>query len=307
MANYHFPFAVNGTPNVGDVVTWDGQQWIPQAATGVGTWAQVLQNGEFSNGKNPTISDGDTLNFLGRNGQIVAEIDLEVTAGQQGNADNGGAITLAAGEALDTGSGGQLNLLAGNSANGEGGRIIITAGDSVNTSGGFINLTAGNGNVGGGSISITAGDGATDSGGSAEIIAGNGEAGGSVSISSGDALAVENSGGNVDILAGSSPGGEIGTGGNIFCEPGTSGSLATAGSIRLRHAGGEDAIVIAQEPAAPHLGNRAILITATGLSFFNGTPAERPSVSGSRGGNAALASLLTVLDSMGLISDNTTA
>jgi len=43
------------------------------------------------------------------------------------------------------------------------------------------------------------------------------------------------------------------------------------------------------------------------MGFFNKTPIARPSITGSRGGNAALASLLTALDTLGLIDDNTTA
>ena len=36
-------------------------------------------------------------------------------------------------------------------------------------------------------------------------------------------------------------------------------------------------------------------------------PTPKPTVTGSRGGNLALASLLTVLETMGLITDSTTA
>ncbi len=48
-------------------------------------------------------------------------------------------------------------------------------------------------------------------------------------------------------------------------------------------------------------------IKATGDLGVNGAVPARPSVTGSRGGNAALASLLTGLASIGLITDNTTA
>lgn len=41
--------------------------------------------------------------------------------------------------------------------------------------------------------------------------------------------------------------------------------------------------------------------------FYGATPITVPSVTGSRGGNAALASLLTALENLGLIIDNTTA
>ena len=43
------------------------------------------------------------------------------------------------------------------------------------------------------------------------------------------------------------------------------------------------------------------------LAFYNSTPIVKPSVSGSRGGNAALASLITQLATLGLIVDGSTA
>jgi hypothetical protein len=47
-------------------------------------------------------------------------------------------------------------------------------------------------------------------------------------------------------------------------------------------------------------------IQATELGFYDAAPVSKPSVTGSKGGNAALASLLSALDSLGLIDDNTT-
>ena len=46
---------------------------------------------------------------------------------------------------------------------------------------------------------------------------------------------------------------------------------------------------------------------ATGLGFFGSTPIAKPAITGSRGGNAALADLLTDLASYGLITDSTSA
>lgn len=46
---------------------------------------------------------------------------------------------------------------------------------------------------------------------------------------------------------------------------------------------------------------------ANQVGFFGATPAGRPTVTGSRGGNAALASLLSALASLGLITDGTSA
>jgi hypothetical protein len=43
------------------------------------------------------------------------------------------------------------------------------------------------------------------------------------------------------------------------------------------------------------------------MAFYGNTPIARPTVTGSRGGNAALASLLTQLAALGLVTDSTTA
>ncbi|MFD1657006.1 hypothetical protein ACFSL4_01830 [Streptomyces caeni] len=59
----------------------------------------------------------------------------------------------------------------------------------------------------------------------------------------------------------------------------------------------DDSLTVAL--ALKHLG--------TTLGFYGATPAARPTVTGSRGGNAALASLLTALATLGLITDSTTA
>lgn len=50
-----------------------------------------------------------------------------------------------------------------------------------------------------------------------------------------------------------------------------------------------------------------IQANGTGLGFFNATPIAKPTVTGAKGGNAALASLLTQLVSLGLITDSSTA
>lgn len=53
--------------------------------------------------------------------------------------------------------------------------------------------------------------------------------------------------------------------------------------------------------------NEALQTLDTEIQGKLTTPVAPPSVTGSRGGNAALASLLTVLAGLGLITDNTTA
>src|ERR1700741_3439712 len=46
---------------------------------------------------------------------------------------------------------------------------------------------------------------------------------------------------------------------------------------------------------------------ANQVGFYGASPASKPTITGSRGGNAALASLITALATLGLITDNTTA
>lgn len=59
-----------------------------------------------------------------------------------------------------------------------------------------------------------------------------------------------------------------------------------------------------------HLGGSASVVAVTStnsLGFHNSTPIAKPTVSGSRGGNAALDSLLTALANYGLITNSTSA
>lgn len=51
----------------------------------------------------------------------------------------------------------------------------------------------------------------------------------------------------------------------------------------------------------------AIIVNGTGMGFFGTAPVAKQSIAGSRGGNAALADLLTKLAATGLITDATTA
>lgn len=79
-------------------------------------------------------------------------------------------------------------------------------------------------------------------------------------------------------------------GGSIYMAPGAD-SGGTPGVVEIEDAGGFP----------------LLRVSTTGVAFFSGGLRRSPSVTGSRGGNAALASLLTELDAMGLITDNTTA
>lgn len=85
---------------------------------------------------------------------------------------------------------------------------------------------------------------------------------------------------------------------------GANGSFIELGGPDL----GDNSISINLGPTAPV---PSIVTTLTGgvvLMGFNGaTPTAKPTITGSRGGNAALASLLSALDTLGLVVDSTTA
>lgn len=51
----------------------------------------------------------------------------------------------------------------------------------------------------------------------------------------------------------------------------------------------------------------AVALTGATLGFFNTAPVAKPTVAGSRAGNAALASLLINLSNLGLLTDSSTA
>jgi hypothetical protein len=78
-------------------------------------------------------------------------------------------------------------------------------------------------------------------------------------------------------------------GGNVRIAPG-SGVAGSDGSVFIES--------VALGPT--------ITVDDSGLAFFDGVSSHKPSVTGSRAGNAALASLLSRLANMGLITDNTT-
>jgi hypothetical protein len=93
---------------------------------------------------------------------------------------------------------------------------------------------------------------------------------------------------------------EVGTGGKLTLANGaafTGGSSLNINSPTLVIDAGSDWYI---ETA----GVVQIRGTPTGLGFYAAAPVAKPTVTGSRGGNAALASLLTALANLGLITDS---
>jgi hypothetical protein len=79
--------------------------------------------------------------------------------------------------------------------------------------------------------------------------------------------------------------------------------LRLESGTRLAHACGKWIFTDTADSAAVH----TIDPVANQLGFHGATPVAKQTVTGSRGGNAALANLLTALANLGLITDNTTA
>lgn len=67
--------------------------------------------------------------------------------------------------------------------------------------------------------------------------------------------------------------------------------------------GGTDGEVQLCSPAGAPL----VRVTTSALAFFNTAPIAKPTVTGSRAGNAALASFLTAVANLGLVTDSSTA
>lgn len=75
---------------------------------------------------------------------------------------------------------------------------------------------------------------------------------------------------------------------------------ASGGVLRLRYVtGATNLLDFGTDGSAKFLGTK--------FALFSGTPAVKPTITGSRGGNAALASLLTGLATLNILTDSTTA
>ena len=84
-------------------------------------------------------------------------------------------------------------------------------------------------------------------------------------------------------------------------------TAATAGDLLTSTAAGDSAIRPTTSGKAVHLGGTTKVVSVSqgnGLGFHAATPVAKQTVTGSRGSNAALASLLTALATYGLITDS---
>lgn len=263
-----------------------------------------------------TIKPGSTgsAGTTTANGAIVSITGGDTTTTGLGN---GGTVNITGGSTVSgTGVGGPLNLRGG--GGGSGGSCTLVAGNGNISVGGNSGCSGGIGTVGGtaslvGGNSIAAGIGGSIITYGGTLVGG----GGGVGIAAGDAdFTADAPGGDLTISAGGGgSSGSLCNGGNITLSPGLPGNITgnNAGSliVGLRNGqtggtGGKFRINTENLTDVFTVGET----NSTGepiMGFFLNSAVTRPAVTGSRGGNVALANLLIALQTLGLVSDNTTA
>lgn len=120
-------------------------------------------------------------------------------------------------------------------------------------------------------------------------------------------------GGNLELRAGEGYGEASISPAAIFLQgSGTTSGMWESGSVTIQVGFSNDSVSDTGFFAVRAGSNELISGYATGggvgkVGFFNASPVAKPTVTGSRGGNAALASLLTALADLGLITNSTSA
>lgn len=86
-------------------------------------------------------------------------------------------------------------------------------------------------------------------------------------------------------------------------------TLGSGGDLRLRGGASQNMAVFSHAGGGyvTNFGTKRIEWDGTGIGFFATAPVAKPTITGSRGGNAALADLLTKLASFGLLTDSSSA
>jgi hypothetical protein len=229
-----------------------------------------------------TAGYGGSVGINSGDGDFVGNINLQTGTGesegsiliQTGSSYYDGNISIITGASFT--GGGNIQIQTGN-CNDNGSNITILCGVTDSGTGSSITIAAGNAtDFNGGEILIT--------GGHANGTTGNG---GNITITAGESFATDGYGGNVIIIGGEGSG--INDGGNVVLTAGAPKGTGVGGSIKLQD----------------YFSNIQFEVSDIGIGFYATPPKPKPNVTGSRGGNAALASLLTELANLGLITDGT--
>lgn len=164
-------------------------------------------------------------------------------------------------------------------------QILGTAATTAATAGAAIQIISGQG--------FTSSSGALfQAKGGVGGMSGGGQPGGEAILQGGDGGGANGDGGDGRVSGGIAVG--SGDGGNALIRGGEATGSGTDGDVLLGD-------LTTTAVSICHAG------AAVQLAFHGATPVAQQTVTGSRGGNAALASLLTALDTLGLIVDSTTA
>lgn len=181
-------------------------------------------------------------------------------------------------DGLEFGGTGMIKSLTSNSS------ITLITANSSNGASGNITLTTGNvthDNDAAGTIAFNGGNatGNFGSGGDVNLTGGLGSAngtGGTLRLTAGGVNAIS------------------GGGGSIFIKPGEGGAGNLGGFTDLQDWAGNDSIVIRNDGINTLIG------------FYGNAAVAQQGIIGSKGGNVALANLITALSNLGLIWDSTT-
>lgn len=103
--------------------------------------------------------------------------------------------------------------------------------------------------------------------------------------------------------------GQVSCAGFLASGVGLDVTLGSGGDLRLRGGASQNMAVFSHAGGGyvTNFGTKRIEWDPTGIGFFATAPVAKQSITGSRGGNAALADLLTKLAATGLITDSTSA
>jgi len=283
------PASGGGTANF---LRADGTFAAPAATAPASPTTSVQFNnaGAFGGSANFTYNTGTNTFTVGPAGSGIVTSTI-TTVPPAGTQVTGLLRLLGTNASATNGVGGGISLITGNGTGTQrGGNFILTSGDGgVSGNGGNITLTSGTGRIGG-SFTMTSGYGSNTNGGSFTMSGGQGNTtGGTFTLEGGDG---EDDGGDVNIFSGSTV---AGASGNVSIRSGQGGAGGNGelnlqnGTILAKYSGGGDDPVVNQ------------------IGFYQTTPVDKPTVTGSRASGAALQSLLLALSNLGLITDSTSA
>ena len=231
---------------------------------------------QFNDGGGAFAGDADfkwnsTTNTLtfgdGTDNPVITTADDAVDAGTP--------LNIVAESGINSGTGGEIVITAGNSATADAGYVRLIAGESTAGSAAASNEAyidvIGNTSAGAsGGIELFGGNSAVNPGGAIVLTAGNGpstDAGGDIFITSGSAGVTSGDGGRISLVAGSGTGAAF-NGGVITISSGSNTSTGSGGSVNINAGSGSG--------AGENSGHIVLRLEAAGGGGTNGRLEVRP-------------------------------